>query len=103
MRTPNGSGYRVVLSGQVQDKLKELHRRAKDQGHGSRVLSAVKRIVALLRTEPLQFGEPRFTLSQLNLEIRVGTVPPLLVIYGVHKERRIVFLRDFLPLPGSPF
>ena len=103
MTTPNGRVYRVILSAQVQAKLKELHRRARDKGYGAQVLSAVKRIVAALRTEPLQFGEPRFTLQHLSLEVRVGTVPPLLVTYGIHKERCIVFIRDILPLPGSDF
>jgi hypothetical protein len=95
--------YQIVLSIRVQDNLKDLHRRAKEKGHGARVLSAVKRIVAFLRTQPLEFGEPRFTLPHMKLEVRVGTVPPLVVIYGVQKERRVVFIRDFLPLPGLDF
>jgi hypothetical protein len=103
MSTPNGIVYQVVLSGRVRDQLKDLHRRAKDKGHGTRILSAVKKIVALLRTEPVQFGEPTFTLHNLNLEVRVGSVAPVGVMYGVQKERRIVFVRDFLPLPGSDF
>lgn len=103
MSTPNGSVYQVVLSGQVLDRLKELHRQAKGKGHGPGVLSAVRRILALLRTGPLEFGEARFTLPHLNLEVRVGTVPPLLVTYGVHRERRIVFVRDFVPVPGAGF
>jgi hypothetical protein len=77
MSTPNGSVYQVVLSGQVFNRLKELHRQANSKGHGPGVLSAVRRIFALLRTIPLEFGEARFTLSHLNLEVRVGTVPPL--------------------------
>ena len=100
MSIANGSVYQVVLSGQLRDKLKDLHRRAKDQGLGTRVLSAVKRIVAFLRREPLRFGEPRFTLHNLNLEERVGAVEPLVVLYAVHQERRIVFVRDFLLLQG---
>ena len=103
MNAPNGRVYRVVLSEQVQAKLKELHRRAKDKGYGTQVSSAVKSIVAALRAEPLQFGEPRFTLHHLSLEVRVGTIAPLVVIYGVQRERGIVFVRDFLSVPGSDF
>jgi hypothetical protein len=103
MSTPNGSVYQVVVSGEVQERLKNLHRKAKDKGQGARVLTAVKQIVARLRTDPLDFGEPRFSLRHLNLEVRVATMPPLLVVYGVHTERRTVFVRDFLALPGSDF
>src|SRR6266849_2141304 len=103
MSTPNGSVYQLVPSGHLGDQLKELHRRAKDKGHATRILSAVKRIVALLRTEPLRFGESRFTLHNLNLEVRVGAVEPVVVRYAVHKERRIVFVRDFLPLSALDF
>jgi hypothetical protein len=103
MSTPNGRVYRVVLSEQVQAKLKELHRRAKDKGYEAQVLSAAKRIVATLRAEPLPFGEPRFKLHHLSLEVRVGTVPLLVVIYGVERHQGIVFVRDFLSVPGSGF
>jgi len=103
MSTPNGSVYQVVMSGEIQKRLKSLHAKAKNKGKGARVISAIRQIVALLRADPLNFGEPQFTLRQMNLEVRVATVPPLLVVYGVHKERRTVFIRDFLALPGSDF
>ena len=103
MTIANGSVYQVVLSGQARDQLKDLRRRAKDKKHQTRILSAVKRIVAFLRTEPLRFGEPRFILRNLDLEVRVGAVDPVVVLYGVHRERAIVFVRDFRPLLGSGF
>jgi hypothetical protein len=103
MSTPNGSVYRVVPWGDLRHKLKELHRRAKDKSHASSVRSAFRSIVAHLRTEPLRFGEPRYNLHYLDLEVRVGAVAPLWVQYAVHKERRVVFVRDIQPLPGSGF
>jgi len=93
----------VVLSGQVRDQLKDLHRRAQDKGQGKRVVSAVKRILDHLRSEPLRFGEPRYTLHHLNVEMRHGAVEPVWVQYAVHKQRRIVFIRNFMPLVGSAF
>jgi len=95
--------YKVVLSGQLRDKLKELHRRAQDKGQAARVLSAVKRILTQLRMDPLRFGEPRYMLYHLQMEMRVGAVAPIWVQYGVHQERRIVFVRDFQPLLESDF
>lgn len=101
MSTPNGSAFRIVLSAHVRNKLKELHRRARDAGRGRQVISAFERILTQLRSAAFEFGEPRFVLTHLNLEVRVGIVPPLLVAYGVHREQRIVFIQDFLPAPGS--
>jgi hypothetical protein len=103
MSTPNGMSFRLVCSKAVLDKVKVLHKQAKDSGQESTFLSALKSIVANLREQPLQFGEQRFTLPHLNLEVRVGAVPPLLVVFGVHKEKAIVFVRDLLSLPGSSF
>jgi len=48
-----------------------------------------------LRTDPLVFGEPLFRLPALELFIRQGAVAPLVVNYGVHEERRLVFIRGF--------
>ena len=95
--------YQVVLSGQSASKLKDLHHRAKEKGQGGRFLSATKKILTFLRTEPLHFGEPRFALKNLSLEVRVAAVSPLLVVYGVHEGRRLVFIRDILRLPGTDF
>jgi hypothetical protein len=56
--------------------------------------------VARLRADPERFGELRFTLAHAHLEVRVAAVPPILVVYGVNKERSVVY---FLPLPGTDF
>jgi len=47
--------------------------------------------------------EQRFTLPHLNLEVARRSRSPLLVVFGVHKEKAIVFVRDLLSLPGSSF
>src|SRR5438552_3876427 len=101
MTTSNGSVFQVILAGPARAELRDLHQRARSKGRGKELILAVKRITARLRSDPDHFGEARFRLQYLNLEVRVGTVPPVLVVYGINKERRIVFVRDFLLLPGS--
>jgi hypothetical protein len=91
---PNGSVYRVVLSGQVENKLRQPYRKAKADGQGKSFLASVKRIVARLRTDPLEFGQIRFRLRHIGLEVRVAVVPPMTVIYGVHAERRLALAID---------
>jgi len=103
MSAPNGSVYEVVLSGQLRDKLKYLHGRAQTKGQGHRLRVALKAIVARLRTDPERFCEPRFVLAHLRLEVRVASVPPLVGVFGIDKDRPIVFIKDFLLLPGTNF
>ncbi len=99
MSTPNGAVYKIVQPRRVLDQLQELHQNAKAKGSGSKVALAVRRIFGLLETDPVGFGEPRFSLPHAGLEVRVGAMAPVLIVYGVHPQRRIVFIRDFLPLP----
>jgi hypothetical protein len=101
MSAPDGSRFRVVLSQHVLADLRSLYRQARQKGQGAEFLTALKRIVASLREHADQFGEPQFTLRHLNLEVRVAVQPPLAVVFGVHKQKAIVFVRQFTLLPGS--
>ena len=93
--------YRVVYSGRVRDALRELVARARESGHGPEVLAAAKEIDRRLRVYP-QFGEPLVDLKQESGQVRVGTVPPLVVRYAVYEERRLVTVAvPILPMPGS--
>jgi hypothetical protein len=95
--------FRVVLSGQIRERIRDLHRRARQHGQGALFLSAFREVMDRLRNMPFQFGEPRFTLAQLDLEVRVGTIHGLAVTYGVHRHRSLVFVSTFNVLPGSGF
>lgn len=95
MSTPKGAVYRVVQPQRVRDQFQELYESARARGFGPAVLSAARRIIARLRLDPGEFGEPRFVLHHANLEVRVLIVAPLVVGYAVHHERRVVFIREF--------
>jgi hypothetical protein len=93
--------YRVVLSEATRQQLLELQQRAVARGLGERILSAVKLVVARLQFDPLEFGEPRRELRALRLQERVAVVRPLVVLYAVDENRRLVYVTGFRGLAGT--
>jgi hypothetical protein len=63
---------------------------------------AVRLVIENLETRPLTWGDPLFHLRNLRLLMFRATQNMLLVSYGVHEEERIVFVRQFRIVPGSP-
>ena len=93
--------YRVVYSQRVRESLRELLARARARGIGPRVLEAVRQVDERLRLYP-QFGNPLIELTHILGQVRIGTIPPLVVRYAVYEERRMVAVTvPLLPLPGS--
>ncbi len=102
--TPNGSAghFRVVYSKTVLMALGDLLARARAVGQLDEVASAVRTIHGSLQTQPLVFGEPLYTLPNLGLRARQGSVRPLVVTYTVDEERRLVYVvRPLKPLQNS--
>lgn len=98
--TSNGPiRYRVCYSERVRNELKKLIARANERGLGSQVLDAVKEMDRRLSSEPL-FGEPLIDLSLEPSQMRIGTVPPLVVRYAVYPEKRLVIVS--IPIETLP-
>ncbi len=97
--TSKGNGqphaYKVIMSEQTKAKLKQLHSQALQRGTGQQFLAALRQIINQLRESPSTFGEPLYRLPTLQLLVRQGLFAPLLVDYGVHVERPLVFIRGF--------
>jgi hypothetical protein len=98
--TSQGNGrqpvvYNVRLSEQNKQKLREHYLEAAQAGTGQRFLSALRRILDRLRTDPLTFGEPSYRLPALQLMVRQAVIAPIIVDYAVHDEQPIVFIRGF--------
>jgi hypothetical protein len=97
--TSEGNGpplcYKVTMSEQTKAKLKQLHQAAMQRGEGQQFLNAFRHIVAQLRDTPLTFGDPLYRLPALRLLVHHGVIAPLVVYYGVHEERPLVFIAGF--------
>jgi hypothetical protein len=102
--TPSGNGNRVFAvraSQVVANAIKQLQQTATDIGVGDRVLEALKAIHHRLRLAPTVFGAPLFRLPAFQLQVRIGIVHPLVVIYAVHEVKPLVFIKEVNGMPGQ--
>ncbi len=83
--------YRVSYSGRVRQRLLELAAAAKQRGDGEEFLAALREFDRRLRVYP-QFGDPLTDLLAEAGQVRLGTVPPLAMRYGVLEDRRVVLV-----------
>jgi hypothetical protein len=95
----NGERYEVHCSGVNARSLKEVQKRAKEQGRGESVLSAIRSIWQRLSFHPVEFGEPLYRLPALRLQVRHGAIGPLLIYFAVHEDKPLVFIKSVVLLP----
>ncbi|MCI0380818.1 MAG: hypothetical protein L0215_24820 [Gemmataceae bacterium] len=79
----------------------ELAKRAASRGVKDGYLNSLRSIDYRLKNEARDFGEPLNKLAQAKLTIRHGIQSPTVVYWAVHDEKPVVFVKDFLLLPGS--
>lgn len=93
----NGKGppYAIIMSQAIRLIVKGLHAEAMGLGRGNDFVRALRQIINWLRMEPSKFGEPLYSLPALSLTVRHGMVGPLVVFYGVHNEKALVFVTGF--------
>ena len=87
--------YRVVISQTELRKLEQWGQWAKQASVLDDYLVALKTINYRLSFEPSDWGEPRYTLRELEIEMRLGTFKMLNVWYGVNASKRIVYVKIF--------
>ena len=85
--------FKVVILDSEQVKIKRWIAWAKQQGAQSKLLKALKTIQFRLTWEPLEWGEPRYLLHELELELRLGIFSMLNVWYGVSRSNRTGFVK----------
>jgi hypothetical protein len=83
------------MSGLTKANVKKLHLQAFQNGRGQDFVASLRKIIEQLRTNPLDFGEPLYRLPTLQLAVRQGVIDPIIVNYGVHEEKDLVFIRGF--------
>jgi hypothetical protein len=87
--------YVVKLSAKATSILKAQHLEAALAGNGKTFISSLRQIHDRLRTDPKDFGEPLYRLPALKLVVFQAVVSPLVVVYGVHQEKSLVFVQTF--------
>ena len=100
--THSGNGqplrYTLIHSGKMTAIAKDLYEQAKAMGKGAVFVEAMKRVLTDLETRPREFGEPAYHLYAMKLEMRKGIIDPIVVLYGVHEEKPLVFIQHFARL-----
>src|SRR5437762_12181424 len=92
--------FAVHDSGAVRKLFLDLQLRAALEGRGQEMLDAYRQIVQRLQTDPLGFGEPKYSLKHLRLQVRSCSIRPLVVDYAVTVEHQLVFIK-FLRLMSA--
>jgi hypothetical protein len=86
--------YSLHASGEILEAIGRIQRRAKREGRGDRVLSALAQIQDRLERDPQHLGEPLYRLSALRLDVRTCIIRPLVVDFAVHEENALVFIKS---------
>lgn len=89
------SGYQVVESPAVLAEVRRLVAGLSDPAARRRCAAALRVIRQRLRTDPRGFGEYLHPLKWLRLDVYLGSVAPWTVRYGVHQDRKLVFVADY--------
>jgi hypothetical protein len=89
----NGESVEIVCSGAIAKALRQIQQQATSEGRGEAVLSAIRIIHSRLEKDAASFGEPRYRLPILRLNVRQAVVGPLAVEFAVHDDKPIVFIK----------
>lgn len=95
----NGGSFHIHASKKVGLAFERLYKRAKAEGRAEAFMAAAREIADRLRHEASDFGEPLYRLPALQLEVRHAAVGPLLIYFGVHEDRPLVFIKQVVLLP----
>ncbi len=90
----NGLFYQVILFPKLKESIRRSYRKAAKRGKGEQFLEALRTIHHRLGRDAITFGEPLFHFRALKLTVYQAVVKPVVVIYVVHEEKPLVFLRD---------
>jgi hypothetical protein len=93
MSLPNGPlRFQVILSKEIAAQVKGLLQEAADMDLRDAFINALQAIDARLKADPDVFGEPRYTLKNLGLQVRIAIILPCTVTYAVNMQARRVFI-----------
>jgi hypothetical protein len=93
--------YRIAVSGAMAASIKQEQLHATLDGKGDSFLAAIEYVVARMRHDPHNLGEPIFPLHKMNVIAHLAFIPPLTIEFGIHQHQPIVFLRrtSYIPPP----
>jgi hypothetical protein len=88
-----GQSYAIHVSGAVAKRIKQLQKRAAQEGRGEQTLAALRQIAQRLTQDPFHCGEPLYRLPALRMPIRTVALGPLAVHFAVCEDRPLIFIK----------
>jgi hypothetical protein len=92
MSSEGTPGYQVHHSAFIAQMFRDLQVQATQEERGREFLDAAKEALARLTTDPFEFGEPRYRLPVLHLQVRSAIIRPLVIHFAVHEEEPLVYI-----------
>jgi hypothetical protein len=89
----NGGSFHVRSSENIAKAFRRLYRRAKREGRATAFMAAARELGHRLVNAPFELGEPLYRLPALRLQVRHAAVGPLLIHFGVHEDKPLVFIK----------
>ncbi|MCI0640795.1 MAG: hypothetical protein L0Y72_10640 [Gemmataceae bacterium] len=93
--------YKVVYLEAVRSFLKQCSAKAVQHNAGQEILNALESLDESLAKDPLSYGDPWRHLGTLKIFHRLK--PPFDIVYGVHLQKRVVFVREMRLFPAERF
>ena len=93
--------FSIGLIGHADSELQAIGKDAAIAGVGAVVEATYQAILARLRRDPVEFGEPLFHIAKMRMAIRCAVIAPLYVEYGIHDEKPVVVIRRILYLSAN--
>lgn len=84
--------YRLLNSKAINDEFQRLYDLARSQRRIVYVLLTAKELTARLQNDPLDFGEPSYTLKSVGLLVRYGAHGPWSVQFAVDESAKYVHI-----------
>ncbi len=84
--------FRIGRTPAVLAQVQACYQRASEAGRAAEFVTALRYLLANLRTHPREFGEPAWTLPNARLVVRVSAHGPVWVRYAVHESEFEVVL-----------
>jgi hypothetical protein len=86
--------WHIAFSEVTADRVRRLQRRASRQGRGEAFTEAMRRLVARLKRDPEELGDPYFRLPALRLTVRGVVIQPVGMHFAVSDDSRQVYIMD---------
>lgn len=99
----NGAArYTVTPLTEVLDRFKGWAEVAARNGVRDWYAAALRHINRQLTHRPTEWGDPLFTYRGLRLQMFQGVHEQFVVVYGVHTDRPVVFVRNVMRMRDEP-